>query len=138
MNDERGNSLIEAILLGLLLIVPIVWTMGVLSEIHRAALAGATAARAAGSDAARAESVGQAESAVKIAVEDAFSSQDLEANRVRIQWSADPGFPRGGMLEIEVSYPVEILSAPLLGEVGGPLLWIDAAHVARIDPYRSR
>ncbi len=136
--SERGGAVIETFLLGLLLIVPIVWALGVLADLHRGALAATAAAREAGLDAARSTDVMAADSAVERAVTAAFRNQGLDPRDARVQWTSDSQLARGGTVEIEVSYPITVLQAPLLGRVAGPSVWVRARSVARIDLWRSR
>jgi hypothetical protein len=136
--DQRGIAIVETLLLGLLLLVPLMWGLGVLADLHRGALAAAAAVREAGFDAARSTTLAEADRAIDLAVSRAFSDQGLDPSDARVRWTAPAGLARGGTVEIVVSYPVTVLQAPLLGRVGGPSVWIDAHHIARIDLYRSR
>jgi hypothetical protein len=134
---QRGQGVIETILLGLLLIAPLIWALGVLSDLHRSALAATAAAREAGFDAAHSPSPAAAAGTVEEAVRTAFLNQGLDPAAARVAWSA-PSFARGGAVEVVVSYPVTVLQAPLIGRVAGPSVWVTASHVARIDPYGGR
>ncbi len=138
MTDDQGQSLIETVLLGLLLLVPLIWALGVLSEIQSGALGTTAAVREAGIDGARQGSVTEAGLAIDAAVTRALTDQGLDASRAEVTWTAPQGMARGGVVEVRVRYPVSILSAPFLGSVAGPSVWVDAVHSARIDPYRSR
>lgn len=135
---QGGQALIETILLGLLLLVPLIWALGVLSELHRGALAATSAAREAGTDAARSTNPRDAENAVVRAVRQAFEDQGLNADLARVRLSGDDDLRRGEAIEIEVAYPVSVVQAPLLGRVSGPSVWVRARHIVRIDPFRSR
>jgi hypothetical protein len=135
--DQRGQALLESILLGLLLMAPLLWALGVLADLHRGALAASAAAREAGFDAARSASARSASAAVDVAVRRAFADEGLDPGRARVRWSGF-GSGRGGAIVVRVSYPVTVLQAPLLGRVSGPSVWVNASHVARIDPFRSR
>lgn len=136
--NQRGQAVIETLLFGLLLLAPLVWTLGVLAEMHRSALAVSSAAREAGFDAARSNQMAAARLAVDEAVARAFRDHGIDPADARVRWSAAPGLPRGGAVEVEVSYPVTVLQAPFLGRVAGPSVVVRARHVSRIDPYRSR
>ena len=136
--NDRGIAVVETLLLGLLLLVPLIWVLGVLADLHRGALAAAAGVREAGFDAARSTTFANADRAIDAAVRRAFLDQGLDASRVKVQWTAAAGLARGGTVEVEVSYPVTVLQAPLLGKVAGPSVWVEARHVARIDLYRSR
>ena len=134
---QHGRSLIEAILLSLLLLVPMIWALGVLSNLHRGALAATAAAREAGFEAGRSASLNEANREVVEAVDQAFADHGLDAHDAEVEYSL-AGLDRGGSVEVQVKYPVTVLQAPLLGRVAGPSIWVDASHVAIIDPYRSR
>ena len=137
LSDQRGQALIESLLLGMLLLVPLIWALGVLADLHRGALATAAAAREAGFQAATASSDTTAEGAIEAAVERALSDGGIDHRRARVSWAAVPRLERGAAVEVEVSYPVTVLQAPFLGRVAGPSIWVTSRHVARIDPYRS-
>jgi Na+-transporting methylmalonyl-CoA/oxaloacetate decarboxylase gamma subunit len=134
--NERGMAMVETLLLGLLLLVPLIWTLGVLSDLHRAALATTTAAREAGFDAARAATHGEAQARIDDAVAAALADHGVDPGRARVEWTSD--LSRGGEVELRVSYDVPVLQAPFLGSVGGPAVTVSASHVARVDRYRSR
>lgn len=134
--NERGSALVETLLLGVLLLVPLIWALGVLSELHRAALATTTAAREAGFDAARTTTPGEAQARIDAAVTAALIDHGVDPSGARVEWTSD--LERGGRVELRVSYDVPVLQAPLLGSVTGPSISVSASHVARVDPYRSR
>ena len=135
---EGGFAMVETILLGLLLLVPLIWVLGVLADVHRTALAATAAVREAGFEAARATDRPHAARAIDRAVAEAFVNQGLDPGPARVHLSAPAGLPRGAAVEVNVSYPVTVVQAPLLGRVSGPSIWVRARHVARVDPYRSR
>lgn len=135
--EETGSALIESILIALLFMVPLIWLLGVLSDLHRGALASTAAAREAGADAARATSIADAERAVEVAVAQAFRDHGLDPEDADVSWTSS-GLERGGAVEIRVGYAVTVLQAPFLGRVAGPSVDIRATHIARVDPFRSR
>ena len=136
--DQTGQALIETILIGLLLLAPLLWVLSVLADVHRSALASTAAAREAGRNAAAAAGVVGARDAVNSAVRQAFIDHGLDPGPARVQWTSSHGLERGGSVEVEVSYPVTVLSVPFLGRVGGPSIYVRARHIARVGPYRSR
>jgi hypothetical protein len=137
-DSERGAALVETILLGLLLLVPLMWALGVLADLQRSALATTAAAREAGFEAARSTERGDAARAVDRAVAQAFRDQDLDPSSALVEVSLPGGLARGAPVEIEVGVRVPIFQAPLIGRVAGPSIVVTARHVARVDPYRSR
>ena len=138
LQPEAGQALMETILLGLVMLVPLLWGLGVLADLHRAALAANAAARDAGVSAARSTELGEAASSVRASVDRAFTNHGLDPSDARVRWTSSSGLERGGAIEVQVSYPVSVLQAPLIGRVSGPSIWINARHVARVDPFRSR
>jgi len=122
----------------LLFMVPLIWLLGVLADVHRGALASTAAAREAGADAARATSMEGAKRSVDAAVAQAFIDHGLDPSDAEVAWTASNDLERGAAVEIEVTYPVTVLQAPLLGRVSGPSVEVSARHIARLDPFRSR
>ncbi|MDQ4096130.1 MAG: hypothetical protein M3174_08010 [Actinomycetota bacterium] len=135
--QESGQSLIEAILVSVLILVPVLWAIGILADLHRTALATTSAAREAGFEAARSSSLTDAEGAAVRAVAAALRDHGLNPSRSDVDLSLS-GLRRGAFVEVRVSYPVPVTQVPLLGRVAGPAILVDAEHATIIDPYRSR
>jgi hypothetical protein len=135
--SEAGQALAESILVGLLLLVPLIWALGVLSQLHAGALAATAAAREAGFEAARSASLSEADRAVEVAVHQAFVDHALDPTAARVAWTASR-LERGDPVIVEVSFPVEVLGAPLLGRLPTTSVWVRARHVARVHPFGSR
>lgn len=138
MKDERGQALIESLLLGMLLIIPIVWVLMVLADVHRSALATTSASREAGFDAARSSDLPAAAKSVERAAELALRNHGLDADESNVRWTAPDGLERGARIEVHVAYPVSVVRFPFLGEVSGPSVWVRSTHIARVDPFASR
>ena len=137
MTSERGQSLIETLLLGLFLLMPLLWGLGVLADLHRTALATTSAVREAGFEAARASDLNDAQRTADHAIMRALLDHGVDPSKARVEWSLSR-LERGRPVQIVISYPVSVLAAPFVGRVSGPSVWIHAKHVARIDPYASR
>ena len=137
MRSESGQSLIETLLLGLFLMAPLLWGLGVLADLHRTALAAASAAREAGFEAARATDLQEARLAADRTIARAFLDHGVDPGDARVEWSLS-NLERGQPVQIAISVPVSVVSAPFIGDVAGPSVWVHARTVARIDPYRSR
>lgn len=134
--EESGMALVEAILLGLVLVVPLLWMLGMLDHVHRAALGASTAAREAGFAVAAAEEPGGDGSLLRRSVALAMRDQGLEPSQARVDLSVGDGGQRAATVRVEVRYPVPMLDVPLLGRL--PSVWVTARHVAAIDRYRTR
>lgn len=137
MRHERGQALVETLLLGLLLMAPLLWGLGVLADVHRNALAVAAAAREAGFEAARARHAGAARVEGERAVAVAFTDHGLDPAGAAVRWSLGE-LERGATIAVVVSARVSVLQAPFLGRVSGPSIVVDAKHIARVDPYGTR
>ena len=135
---ESGHALIEVLLLSVVLMVPVAWLLSVFGELHAAALGTSAAAREAGFEAARASDASSADQAVAQLVKQAVDDHGLDPQRVDVEWSPAAGWMRGGSIEVLITYEVPVFQAPLLGSVSEPAVSVTAAHVATIDPYRSR
>jgi hypothetical protein len=134
---DSGQALAESIIVGLLLLVPLIWALGVAAELHRGALAATAAAREAGVGAASSTSVTEAEVAVATAVDEAFVDHGLDARAARVSMEAT-ALGRGDPVAVEVSFPVRVVGVPVLGRLSVPVIWVRARHVARVEPFASR
>jgi hypothetical protein len=137
-SKDGGQAVIETLLVSLVLLVPTMWMLGMLSDLHRGALGTTAAAREAGIDAASSTDVASAAAAVHRAVQQAFRDEGLDPRRATVTWNATAGFERGGTIRVKVAYPVTTVQFPFLGKVSGPSISVNATNFARIDPYRSR
>jgi hypothetical protein len=135
---EEGQALIESVLLGLLLLVPIIWGLMVLTDVHRAALASTSAAREAGFDAVRSISLSTAEDSIEQAAMLALENHGLDSDEATVRWSAPLGLERGATVEVRVAIPVRVIRLPFADISSGPSVWVRSTHVARVDPFASR
>ena len=135
--QESGQSLMEAILVSLLLLVPVLWAIGILADLHRTALATTSAARESGFEAARSTSATEAEVAASQAIAAAMRDHGLEPSQADVALTLNE-LARGASVEVRISYPVPVTQVPLLGRIAGPSISVDATHSAIVDPYRSR
>ena len=134
---ERGQALIETLLLGLVMMAPLLWGLGVLADLHRNALATTSAAREASFEAARSIDPSSARRAADRAISIALKDHGLDPSEARVEWSVGR-LERGAPIQVVVSFPTPVLQAPFLGRVSGPSIWTHAKSVTRIDRYRSR
>ena len=135
---EDGHAIIEALFLGLVLLVPVIWLLTVLAEVHAAALATSSAVRESGFEAARATDPLTADEGIALSTAEALSDHGLDPDKGEIEWSPPDGWGRGATLEVVVTYRVPVFQAPFLGSVSEPSLPVSARHVVAIDRYRSR
>ena len=137
-DDDCGHALIEALLLGMLLLVPVVWMLSVFSELHAAALGTTSAAREAAFEAARSPDAIEADRQVTRMTDRSIADLGLNPDLVEVTWAPARGWARGATIEVLVTYRVPAFQAPLLGHITEPAIAVSARHVATIDRYRSR
>jgi hypothetical protein len=134
--DETGLAIVESVVLGTVLLVPVIWLLTVLSSVHAAALGTNSAVREAGHLVSR--TMGEADrSEVEAVVAQALRNHGVE-DVGRISLEASRGYARGSEVELSVSYDVPVFDAPFLKMSWGPSVTVVSRHTARIDPYRSR
>ena len=137
MRDDRGFALTEALLLGLVLLVPLMWLLGVLSDLQKGALASSAAAKEAGVEAARWTDPRTVDEVVDQTVAQVFRDHGLDPGDAEVVLRSGGG-ARGSAVEVIVGYDVTVFQAPFLGRVSGPSIGVTARHIARVDPYASR
>lgn len=135
MKDEGGYAVMEVFLVGLLLLVPLIWMLIAASSLHRTALASASAVREAGLVASRALTASDAQGRARAAVARALSERGVDpaGSRMSLAWATE----RDAAVNVELEIPVHVLVVPFVGRPMGPVVWVKARHLARIDPYRS-
>jgi hypothetical protein len=135
MNTERGSSLVETIVLGLLFMAPLLWGLGVLAELHRTALASTAAVREAGDQAAASATAAEARAAIESAVAEALSDHGLDPHLADVRLTSGASLERGMLVEISLTYPVRVFS---LAGASTPAINVTAHHVTTVEPYASR
>ena len=137
-DSEHGHALIEALLLGLILFVPVLWLLSVFAELHGAALGTSSAAREAGFEAARSVHAVEADRRIAALVSQTVADHGLDASRTEVRWAPSEGWRRGATIEVVVVYRVPVFQVPLLGHISEPAIVVSGRHLATIDRYRSR
>lgn len=134
---EDGSAVMEAVVLGLGLLIPLLWLLTTLSSVHSAALATNSAVRETGVLVSR--SIGGPEPAeVERTVAEALRNHGVDPDRSRIRMRTDSGFNRGARVEVIVAYDVALFEPPFLNASFGPSVTVRARHFARVDPFGSR
>jgi hypothetical protein len=134
--SERGSSIVEFSVLGVLgfgILVQVVVIFGVL---HRATLGTSAAARELGRVVVLADSETDANRLGDMAVEQAARNHGLPAGALRP--SIEGRVARGEQLRVTVRTDVAVLRLPFVGSVVPSLsVPVEASHVVRVDRYRS-
>ena len=134
--SERGSSIVEFSVLGVLgfgFLVQVVVLFGVL---HRATLATSAAARELGRVVVLAESEAEATRLGGGVVEQAAQNHGLSVSALRP--SIDGRVARGERLRVTVRTDVAVLRLPFVGSLLPSLsVPVEATHVVQVDRYRS-
>jgi hypothetical protein len=146
---------VELLVVGLTLLVPVVYAMVVMADVQRALLATSAAAREAGRVYVTGPDRLAAERRAMTAYREVLASYGMRAGDPRASLrlragcaaeEADPGRGRaapacagrfGPGTEVEVTYRVAVARLPLLGSVAGPGITIGTTHHTRVDRYRG-
>lgn len=138
MRNDEGYAVLEAFLLALVLLLPVIWLLTVSADVQRSALASASAVREAGLAASRAATPSDAHAHADSAARRALLERGVAPSAARISLSSDGAPGRDELIEVRVETPVHVLRVPFLRDAIGPAIWVRARHVARVEPYRSR
>ncbi|MBV8950791.1 MAG: hypothetical protein JOZ99_07945 [Actinobacteria bacterium] len=134
--SERGSSIVEFSVLGVLgfgLLVQVIVLFGV---IHRATLATSAAARELGRIVVLADTESEAMRLASAAVTQAARNHGLPPGSLRP--IVEGRVVRGGKVRVRVRTEVAVVQVPLLGSALRSLsVPVEATHVVRVDRYRS-
>ena len=134
--SERGSSIVEFSVLGVLgfgLLVQVVVLFGVL---HRATLATSAAARALGRVVVLANSETDANRLGAAVVENAARNHGFPAGALRPRLEGPVA--RGQELRVTVHTEVDVVRLPVVGSLLPSLsVPVEATHVVKVDRYRS-
>ncbi len=135
--EEAGSTLLEVILLGLVLLIPLIVMLSALADLHRAALAATAAAREGGFAAARSVGPETAARSADEAIARVLEAHGLPGSDAKAEVLGLDSFRRGGSVEVRVAFAVRVLQIPFAAAGSEPTVMVRARHIARIDPYRS-
>lgn len=136
---EGGRAIIEFIVLGLLLLVPIVYLIVTLALLQRASFAAATAAREAGRVFMTSDTDAQARERGQVAASLTFEDYGVARGTVTLACDGTPCLrPEGkvrAMARVVVSLP---LVPDFLAGVIPASVPVEAVHEVTVDRFRSR
>ncbi len=137
--QERGSAVVEFVVLGVLLLVPLVYLVLVLARVQSGAFAVSQAAREAGRAFVTAstdeEAAPRAEAAARISFED---HDFADTGRLTVACASDPCLGPDARVRTTatVSVPLPLVPAFVRGSV--PLsVPVSATHVATVDRFRG-
>jgi hypothetical protein len=137
---DSGRAIIEFLVVGLLLLVPVVYFVATLSRVQAAAFAVSTASREAGRAFTTATDDGSAFARAQAAARIAFEDYDFGADgAVRLQCDGSPCLRPQGRVEAVATVDVRLPLVPDLLQGALPaVLPVSATHVATVDRFRGR
>ncbi len=138
LRSDQGAAIIEFLVVGVLVLVPLLYGALTITRVEAAALASTQAVREVGRVLMMADTEGQGRRAADAAVDLAFEDQGFAApsNALNIDCSPRCLAP-GSTVRVRVSWRIELpwLPQPLGGWMRG--YPISAERVFRVDAYRS-
>lgn len=139
MRADRGSALLEVIVLGILVLVPVAYVVLAVAAVQSAAFASAQAVREAGRAFASAATPRAAAERAEVAARLALADQgfDLPRDALRLACFRGACLAPGSIVEVRLTWQVALPWLPAtLGEqpVAIP---IEAAQVVPIDDYRG-
>lgn len=140
--DDRGSGLIEAVWLGLILLVPLVYVVLSVFAVQRGAFATTTAARAAGRAYALAPTDATGMVQARAAARAAYADQGLPGDDLTVDVTCTPAPGRchqgGSVVTVVVSAEVPLpLVPPILGRRRDASVSLDARFVVPIGQYQE-
>jgi len=139
MTDQQaGAAIVEFVVLGFLMLVPIALAAVLVTSVHSATYATVTAAREAGRAYVTADSTAQAGARAKAAVQLAMEDQGLGPARMTIECLGGACLEPGSRVRIAVTSRIKI---PLIpgnsGQSAGGEIPVTAVHETVVDSYRD-
>lgn len=138
---EEGTALIEVTWLAILLLVPLLYIVLAVFEVQRSAFAVSAAARAAGRAYSIAPSESEAMDRARAAAEVALSDQDLNIERSHVVVTCSPApddcLSPGGVIRVDVSYPVALPLMPSALSGNTPAVRVEATHSVPYGTFRE-
>lgn len=137
-DDDRGSALVEFLVVGVAVLVPVAYLALAATAVQAQVLAGTQAVREAGrafsTSATATEGRMRAVAAARLAFRD--HGLDIPAEGLRITCVGGPCLSPGSSVEVHLAWSVALPWAPL-GEIAEPALPLSAEHLVPIDDYRG-
>lgn len=131
---DRGSAVIEFIVIGVGVLVPIAYLALAAATVQTAAYASTQAAREAARAFSSSATEEEGRSRAHVAARLAFSDHGLQVppGAVRVSCPDGPCLDPGSSVAVDVAW-----SVPLLGLADGPGIGIEAHHRVPVDDYRG-
>ncbi len=137
--DERGSAVVEAVTLGVLLLVPLVYLVLMLARVQAGAFAVSQAAREAGRAYVTADSGEDAAARARAAAHISFLDQHVEdVGTLVLSCDGTPCLRPGGRVVATATVRVPLPLVPaFVGDVLPLSVPVSATHVATVDRFRG-
>ncbi|MEP6650333.1 MAG: pilus assembly protein [Lapillicoccus sp.] len=137
---DSGRAIVEFLVVGLLLLVPVVYFIVTLSRVQAAAIAVSTASREAGRAFTTAATEDSAYARAQAAARLSFEDYDFGADgAVRVRCDGSPCLRPEGRVEAVATVNVRLPLVPdILSGALPTMLPVSATHVATVDRFRGR
>jgi hypothetical protein len=137
---DAGRAIVEFLVVGLLVLVPVVYFVVTLSRVQAAAFAASTASREAGRAFTTATTEDSAFARAEAAARISFQDYDFEADgTVGLSCDGSPCLRPEGRVEAVATVKVRLPLVPdLLSGAIPAVLPVSATHVATVDRFRGR
>lgn len=138
---ERGSAVVEFVVLGVLMLVPLIYLVMTMARLQAGAYAASTAAREAGRGYVTATSQEAAEPRALAAARIAFEDQGFDEGEgaLSMDCDGDPCLRPEGRIEVVATVTVPLPFVPAFARDVVPLeVPVSASHVAVVDRFRTR
>ena len=139
LRDERGSAVVEFVVLGVLLLIPLVYLVMMLARVQAGSYAVSQAAREAGRAYVTAEAGDQAAGRAEAAARIAFLDHSFEeSGRLSIACDGIPCLRPDGRVETTASVRVPLPLVPSFVRHVIPLsVPVSASHLSTVDRFRG-
>ncbi|MGA8980250.1 MAG: pilus assembly protein [Pedococcus sp.] len=141
VHDERGSAVVEFVVLGVLMLVPLIYLVMTVSRLQAGAYAASAAAREAARGFVTATSTESAESRARAAARIAFEDQGFGGGQGTLTLGCDgtPCLRPEGRIEVVATVTVPLPFVPAFARDLVPLeVPVSADHVAVVDRFRAQ
>ena len=137
--DERGSAVVEFVVLGVLLLIPLVYLVMMLARVQAGSYAVSQAAREAGRAFVTADAEGSATGRARAAARVAFADHAFEdSGRVTITCDGTPCLRPDGQVVTEATVRVPLPLVPSFVRDVIPLsVPVSASHLSTVDRFRG-
>lgn len=138
-DDESGSAVVEFVVLGLIMTLPVFYLVLTLARVQAGAYAVATASREAGRTFVTAPSEGQAAGRAQSAARIAFDDQGFPGQgSLALECDSSPCLTRDGHVHTRTSLDVQLPLVPgFVADIVPSSITVSATHMESVDRFRA-